>query len=144
MRRYAKLSTIELNHLTDILNFFFNRCDKINIYFPNTVSEATAEEMTTFKNKFLAATHIVENTEELATLEESLEEKEGFVMVIASLTEEVKALLLDMKQNLHLDLGLIDGDKVIFYIGDGDECVIEADEDSDLFTSPLFDCFRAI
>lgn len=144
MRRYAKLSTIELNHLTDILNFFFNRCDKINIYFPNTVSGSTSQEMTTFKNKFLAATHIVENVEELASLEETLEEKEGFTMIIASLTEEVKSLLLNMNKNLHFDLGLIDGDKVLFYIGDGDECVIEADEDSDILTSPLFDSFKTI
>lgn len=142
MRRYAKLSTIDTHLLSDILKFFFNRCDKVNIYFPNTISQES--EVNTFKNEFLAATHIIENAEELASLEETLEEKEGFSMIIASLTDEVKALLLDMKSNLHLNLGLIEGDKVLFYIGDEDECVIEADEDSDIFTSSLFDSFKTI
>lgn len=142
MRRYAKLSTIGTHLLSDILKFFFNRCDKVNIYFPNTISQES--EVNTFKNEFLAATHIIENAEELASLEETLEEKEGFSMIIASLTDEVKALLLDMKSNLHLNLGLIEGDKVLFYIGDEDECVIEADEDSDIFTSSLFDSFKTI
>ena len=142
MRRYAKLSTIELSHLQDIFNYFFDRCDKVNIYFPNTTDETS--EVTTFKNRFLAATHIIENADELGSLEETLEEKEGFSMIIASLTEEVKELLLGMKTNLHLNLGLIQGDKVLFYIGDEDECVIEADEDSDIFASSLFDSFKTI
>ena len=142
MRCYSKLSSIDVSLLSDILKFFFNQCDKVNIYFPNTTCESP--EVTTFKNKFLAATHIIENTEELASLEETLQEKEGFSMIIASLTDEVKTLLLDMKTNLHLNLGLIQGDKVLFYIGDEDECVVEADEDSDIFNSPLFDSFKTI
>ncbi len=142
MRRYSKLSTIDSNLLIDILKFFFDRCDKVNIYFPNTTKETS--EVNTFKNQFLAATHIIENAEELGSLEETLEEKEGFSMIIASLTNEVKTLLLDMKTNLHLNLGLIEGDKVLFYIGDEDECVIEADEDSDIFASSLFDSFKTI
>lgn len=144
MRRYAKLSTIELSHLQDIFNYFFDRCDKVNIYFPNTTKGSLLTEITEFKTKFLAATHIIENAEELGTLEETLEEKEGFSMIIASLTAEVKELLLTMKPNLHLDLGLIQGDKVLFYIGDEDECVIEADEDSEIFESSLFDSFKTI
>ncbi|WP_054743061.1 hypothetical protein [Cellulosilyticum ruminicola] len=142
MRRYSKLSTIDSNLLTDILKFFFDRCDKVNIYFPNATKEAS--EINTFKNSFLAATHIIENAEELGSLEETLEEKEGFSMIIASLTDEIKTLLLDMKTNLHLNLGLIEGAKVLFYIGDEDECVIEADEDSDIFASSLFDSFKTI
>ncbi len=142
MRRYSKLSTIDLNLLTDILKFFFDRCDKVNIYFPNTTAEAS--EVAMFKNKFLAATHIIENADELGALEDTLEEKEGFSMIIASLTDEVKELLLNMKLNLHLNLGLIQGEKVLFYIGDEDECVIEADDSSDIFASPLFDSFKTI
>lgn len=144
MRRYAQLSTLELSHFKEILSFFFDRCDKVNIYFPNNVKESPNEEMTSFKNKFLAATHIIEESDELSNLEESLEEKEGFSMVIASLTADVKALLLDMKPQLHLSLGLISGDKVLFYLGDEDECVIEANEHSEIFKSPLFDGFKTI
>ncbi|PHV69391.1 hypothetical protein CS063_16040 [Sporanaerobium hydrogeniformans] len=140
MRRYARLSEIRTEELQHILNYLFTLCDKVNIYFPNTCST----EVATFKEKFLAATHIAYNLHELSSLEEALEEKEGFSMIIASLTEEVKALLLGMKPNLHLDLGLISGEKVLFYWSDEDECVIETDEDSDVFDLPLFNQFKHI
>ena len=140
MRRYAKLSQIATGDLNQILNYPFTICDKINIYFPNTCSD----EVASFKSRFLNATHIVENLEELSSLEEALEEKEGFTMIIASLTEEVKELILAMKPNFHLDLGLIAGDKVLFYWGDEDECVIETEEDADLFSAPVFDIFKKI
>ena len=144
MRRYAKLSSLDEKLFIDILKFFFDRCDKVNIYFPNVVKSAHLNDVNTFKTKFLAATHIIENPEELGNLEESLEEKDGFSMIIASLTEEVKELIIQMKPNLSLNLGLIEGDKVLFYIGDEDECVVEADEDSDIFKSSLFDTFKTI
>ena len=144
MRRYAQLSTLELTHFQEILKFFFDRCDKVNIYFPNVTKGTLSEEILTFKNKFLAATHIIEESEELGNLEETLEEKEGFSMVIASLTPEVKELLLQMKSQLHLSLGLISGEKVLFYLGDEDECVVEASEDSEIFNSKLFESFQVI
>lgn len=144
MRRYAKLSSIDKKLFIDILKFFFDKCDKVNIYFPNTTKNAQSKEINTFKTNFLAATHIIENPEELGNLEESLEEKDGFSMIIASLTEEVKELIIQMKSNLSLNLGLIQGDKVLFYLGDEDECVVEADEDSDIFKSTLFDTFKTI
>ena len=142
MRRYAKLSTFDLTYFQEILKFFFDRCDKVNIYFPN--SDVVSEEIYAFKTKFLAATHIIEESEELANLEEALEEKEGFSMIIASLTPEVKELLLQMKPQLHLSLGLISGEKVLFYIGDEDECVVEASENSEIFKSQLFEAFQVI
>lgn len=144
MRRYAKLSTFDLTHFQEILKFFFNMCDKVNIYFPNSNSDAISEEINIFKTKFLAATHIIEESEELANLEETLEEKEGFSMVIASLTPEVQELLLQMKLQLHLSLGLISGEKVLFYVGDEDECVVEASENSEIFKSKLFESFQVI
>ena len=144
MRRYAKVSTLDLSHFKDILNFFFDRCDKVNIYFPNNLKGDFSAELAAFKTKFLAATHIIEESDELASLEESLEEKEGFSMVIASLNSVVKTLLLEMKPELHLSLGLISGDKVLFYLGDDDECVIEANENSEIFNSSLFDTFQTI
>lgn len=144
MRRYTKLSTLELSHFKEILTFFFDRCDKVNIYFPNAIKGNLSEDITTFKNKFLSATHIIETSDELGELEETLAEKEGFSMIIASLTPEVKGLLLEMKPQLHLSLGLISGDKVLFYVGDEDECVIEANDDSEIFNSSLFESFQTI
>lgn len=144
MRRYAKLSTLDLTHFQEILKFFFDRCDKVNIYFPNVIQGALSEEISTFKNKFLAFTHIIEESEELGNLEETLEEKEGFSMIIASLTPDIKELLLQMKPELHLSLGLISGEKVLFYVSEEDECVIEANENSEIFTSDLFKSFQII
>lgn len=144
MRRYTKLSTLELSHFKEILTFFFDRCDKVNIYFPNAIKGNLSEDVTNFKNKFLSATHIIETSDELGELEETLAEKEGFSMIIASLTPEVKGLLLEMKPQLHLSLGLISGDKVLFYVGDEDECVIEANDDSEIFNSSLFESFQTI
>lgn len=144
MRRYTKLSTIELDTFREILNFFFKKCDKVNIYFPNSPRSATGDEITAFKNKFLSATHIIEDEDELTGLEESLVEKEGFTMIIASLNREVESLILEMKPELHLSLGLISGEKVLFYLGDEDECVIEDDESSELFNSELFSKFKTI
>ena len=144
MRRYAKVSTFNLTQFQEILIFFFDRCDKVNIYFPTSTPDSISQDVNAFKTKFLAATHIIESGDELASLEESLEEKEGFSMVIASLTPEVKELILQMNPQLHLSLGLISGEKVLFYVGDEDECVIEANENSEIFTSQLFESFQVI
>ncbi len=143
MRRYAQLSSLDKELFNNILEFFFNKCDKVNIYFPNVLS-ASQSNVATFKNNFLSATHIIENPEELGDLENSLEEKEGFSMIIASLTSEVKTLLLQFDCSFSLNLGLIDGEKVLFYIGDEGECVVEAEDDSDIFASNLFDTFKTI
>lgn len=144
MRRYAKLSTLEPTHFQEILKYFFTKCDKVNIYFPNTSQVTISDELNSFKNKFLAATHIIDTSEELGALEETLTEKEGFSMIIASLNSEVQNLLLEMKEELQLSLGLIAGDKVLFYVGDEGECVVEANENSDIFTSSLFESFQII
>ncbi len=143
MRRYAQLSLLDKELFKTILEFFFDKCDKVNIYFPNDLS-STQEKLALFKHNFLGATHIIENPEELGSLEESLEEKDGFSMIIASLTSEVKELLLQFDCGFALNLGLIDGDKVLFYIGDEGECVIEAEDDSDIFKTNLFDGFKTI
>lgn len=144
MRRYAKLSTLDLSLFREILTYFFDKCDKINIYFPNKAEGHLSSELSTFKNKFLDATHLVNMDEDFADLEASLEEKEGFSMIIASLNDEVKALLLEMKPELHLNLGLISGDKVLFFMSDDEECVIEANEHSEIFKSSLFNNFKTI
>lgn len=144
MRRYAKLSSLSHEQFKEILRFFYGECDKVNIYFPNTIHEKSNDDIVAFKKAFLAATHIIENPEELGSLEETLEEKIGFTMVIASLTEEVKSLILELKASFHLNLGLISGDKVLFYIGDEGECVVEAEEDSTIFNSPLLESFQII
>lgn len=140
MRRYCMLSNISSNDLKDIYTYLFNICDKVNIYFPNE----TSLEIMNFKNTFLDAIHITKASDELLSAEDSWEEKEGYSMVIASLTDEVKNLIVNMNSDFHLSLGLITNDKVLFYIGDEGECILEDAEDSVIFSSPLFSTFKTI
>jgi hypothetical protein len=134
------LSNISSNTLKDIYTYLFNSCDKVNIYFPN---EAPSDIMN-FQNTFLEAVHIAKSSDALFSSEDNLEEKEGYSMIIASLTDEVKNLILNIKPEFHLSLGLIANDKVLFYIGDEGECIIEDSEDSVIFSSPLFNSFKVI
>ncbi|WP_069998742.1 hypothetical protein [Cellulosilyticum sp. I15G10I2] len=140
MRKYCALSNIPSNTLKETFTYLFNICDKVNIYFPN---EASLEIMN-FKDTFLKAAHIANLSNELLSTEDALEEKEGYAMIIASLTDEIKELILNINAHFSLSLGLINGDKVIFYIGDAGECIIEDAEDSDIFSSPLFNTFKTI
>jgi len=140
MRQYNTLSNISTNTLKEIYTYLFTLCDKVNIYFPN---EGSLEIMN-FKNTFLEAIHITKASDELFSSEDALEEKEGYSMVIASLTDEVKNLILNMNSAFRLSLGLITKDKVLFYIGDAGECIIEDTADSVIFSSPLFNTFKTI
>lgn len=140
MRKYCNLSNSSSTTLNEIFTYLFNICDKVNIYFPN---EASLETMK-FKDTFLKAAHIANLSDELLSAEDALEEQEGYAMIIASLTSEIKKLILNMNADLHLSLGLISGDKVLFYISDEGECIIEDVEDSDIFSSSLFTHFKTI
>ncbi|MDF2594851.1 MAG: hypothetical protein K0R69_1192 [Clostridia bacterium] len=140
MRRYCKLSAIPLNNLKEIFEHLFTVCNKVNIYFPNI----TSPEISEYKITFLKAAHIDTVSEEALSTEDALEEKEGYSMVIASLSNEVKDLIYNMNTDFHLSLGLIAESKVLFYIGDEDECIIEDASDSTIFSSPLFDMFKPI
>lgn len=140
MRQYCKLSNLSSDTLKEIFCYFFSKCDKINIYFPNEAPE----DIISFKEKFLNAIHIEKTAGELSSLEDDLDEKEGYSMIIASLTEEVKELIININDSFHLSLGLISGEKVLFYIGDEGECIIEDNENSEIFSSSLFNAFQVI
>lgn len=136
MRLYASTLTMTNDLYTEIIKYFFNTCDKVNIYFPNEASM----ELLEFKKEFLSTTHIYEPEDELA----HLEPKEGFTMIIASLSEEVKNLLLNIKTSYHLSFGLIEGFNVVLYIGNDGECVVEMDNADKLLSQPLFSTFTQI
>lgn len=140
MRQYCKLSHIPEKILKEIITYFFIRCDKVNIYFPNQSSL----ELMKYKETFLKTIDIADLSDELLSLEDTPQEKEGYSMIIASLTEEVKHLILNMDSAFHLSLGLISGNRVLFYVGDEGECIIEDEEDSNMFSSPLFSTFKTI
>lgn len=136
MKLYANLSHISNDTMHDILGYFFNICNKVNIYFPND----SDDELISFKDTFLEATSISELNEDESS---PLEPKEGFSMVIASLSPKVNDLLTQVKSSYHLSFGLIQDDKVLLYLGDEGEVVIESDDES-ITSHSLFLDFKAI
>lgn len=135
MKLYANLSQLSTDTMHDITGYFFNICNKVNIYFPN---DANAE-LVAFKDAFLAATSIGEFEDETS----ALEPKEGFTMVIASLSPQVKQLLEQIKSSYHLSFGLIQDDKVLLYLGDEGEVVVESDDEV-ITSNSLFSHFQSI
>lgn len=135
MKLYSDLSQISSEHMQDIVNYFFNICNKVNIYFPNDAND----ELVAFKDSFLTATCISELEDDTSTLEP----KEGFSMVIASLSPQVNDLLRHVKASYHLSFGLIQDDRVLLYVGDEGEVVIET-EDNSLASHSLFTNFKQI
>lgn len=136
MKLYANLSKISNDTMHDILGYFFNICNKVNIYFPND----SDDELISFKDTFLEATSISELDEDESS---PLEPKEGFSMVIASLSPKVNDLLSQVKSSYHLSFGLIQDDKVLLYLGDEGEVVIESDDEA-ITSHSLFSDFKAI
>lgn len=135
MKLYSDLSQISSEHMQDIVNYFFNICNKVNIYFPNEADS----ELVAFKDSFLTATCISELEDDTS----ALEPKEGFSMVIASLSPQVNDLLRHVKASYHLSFGLIQDDKVLLYVGDEGELVIETEDDT-LASHSLFTNFQQI
>jgi hypothetical protein len=136
MKLYSTINTLSKEHFNSILNFFFSTCESVNIYFPNECSE----EVLNFKNQFLKSIALLGIEEDELSV---LEPKEGFMMLIASLNEEVCQLLLKMEPSYALSFGLIAKEEVVFYVGDQGEIVIETKDDI-LAENELFKGFRMI
>lgn len=124
MQLYSNISNLSGDQFKNIIKYLANHCEKVSIYFPNEADD----ELVTFKNRFLQATDIFEGEDEVA----GLEPKEGFSMVIASISEPVQALLSEVKSSYHLSFGLIKNDQALLYVGDEGEIVVDSDEDLDL------------
>lgn len=124
MQLYSNISNLSGDQFKGIIDYLSGRCEKVSIYFPN---DADAD-LLAFKNKFLQATDIFEGEDEVA----GLEPKEGFSMVIASISEPVKELLSEVKSSYHLSFGLIQGDQAVLYVGDEGEIVVDTEESLDL------------
>lgn len=135
MKLYSTVQNLAQNQFKKVLTYCFSCCDTVNIYFPNECSE----EILAFKNKFLKAISLLEIEDELSVLEP----KEGFMMLIASLNEEVQALLAGLDPSYGLSFGLIQKENVLLYVGDAGEVVIET-EDAALTEQELFKGFKMI
>jgi hypothetical protein len=118
MSLYTKLDTLPKETYALLLKYFFNICQKVNIYFP---TDCTAH-LAAYKNSFLDAIDIHESCDEFS----ALEPKEGFTMVIASLTPAVFEHLLQIPtSDFHLSFGLILDDEVRFYVDEDGGLILD-------------------
>ncbi len=80
MRYYANIQNLEPSVVQDIFRISFNYCNKINIYFPD---DATSE-ITALKEAFTSLSGIGEMNPQ----DDEIRHKEGFSMLIASLSRD--------------------------------------------------------
>lgn len=131
MKLYANISELSQETFNKILKFCFPQCNKLSIYFPNDCNDLLND----FKIKFLNATELYALDDELSILEP----KEGFSMVITSLSETVQELLFEMPYGEALSFGIIQDENLVFFISEEGELAIdlpsEAIEGDALFTN---------
>lgn len=129
MKLYANISELSQETFNAILEFCFPYCNKLSIYFPNDCQST----LNTFKIKFLSATELYAIDDELAVLEP----KEGFSMVITSLSETVQKLLFELPYGEALSFGLIQDENLTFFISEEGEIALdlpyEVIQDASLF-----------
>ena len=135
MKLYANISDFSQDTFNAILNFCFPHCNKLSIYFPNECNE----KVQTFKTKFLNATKLYTIDDELAVLEP----KEGFSMVITSLSNTVQDLLTHLPYREPLSFGIIHDENLIFFISEEGEVAIDLPDEVATSTN-LFDSFTKI
>lgn len=129
MKLYANISELSQETFHAIVEFCFPYCNKLSIYFPNDCPS----NLNTFKIKFLSATELYAIDDELAVLEP----KEGFSMVITSLSKTVQYLLSELPYGEALSFGLIQDENLVFFISEEGEIALdlpsEAIQDLSLF-----------
>lgn len=135
MKLYANISELSHEAFNKIIEFCLPHCNKLSIYFPNDSNDI----LDNFKIKFLNATELYAIDDELAVLEP----KEGFSMVITSLSETVQNLLSKMPHGEPLSFGLIEDENLVFFISEEGEIVIDLPA-KDIQDEPLFETFTKI
>lgn len=135
MKLYANISELSQETFNDILEFCFSHCNKLSIYFPNDCKDTLND----FKIKFLSATELYAIDDELSVLEP----KEGFTMVITSLSDTVQELLFEMPYGEALSFGIIEDEDLIFFISEEGEIAIDLSSEL-IEDEPLFETFTKI
>ncbi len=132
MKLYGNLSDLTHEQFTDMLSFFYPECNKLSIYFPN---DGEAPVMS-FKEDFLEAIDVSEADDETSVLEP----KEGFSMVIASFSDNVKQLLARIEPSFKLSFGMMYDETLVLFIGEEGEIAIDSTNES-LMEHPIFSTF---
>lgn len=135
MKLYTNISDFSQETFNDILEFCFPHCNKLSIYFPNDCKDTLND----FKIKFLHATELYAIDDDLAVLEP----KEGFTMVITSLSETVRELLFEIPYGESLSFGIIQDEELIFFISEEGEIAIDLPSEV-IENEPLFEIFTKI
>lgn len=132
MKLYGNLSSLNDGQFNTLLDFFYPECNKVSIYFPNDAEVAVIN----FKERFLEAIDLCEIDDEPSILEP----KEGFSMVIAALSDNVKELLKEIHPSFHLSFGIIQEEALVLFVGEEGELAIDS-EQPDMTAHPLFKTF---
>lgn len=135
MKLYANISQFSQDTFNDILKFCIPHCNKLSIYFPNECHK----NLQSFKTEFLTATELYTIDDELAVLEP----KEGFSMVITSLSNTVQDLLTHFPYGEALSFGIIHDEELIFFVSEEGEIAIDLSKSLAESTN-LFDSFTKI
>lgn len=135
MKLYANISEFSQDTFNAILNFCFPHCNKLSIYFPNECNE----KVQAFKTKFLTVTELYTIDDELAVLEP----KEGFSMVITSLSSTVQDLLTHLPYQEALSFGVIYDEDLVFFLSEEGELAIDL-PNAVAESTNLFDSFTKV
>lgn len=135
MKLYANVSDFSHESFNEVIKFCLPHSNKLSIYFPNDGNDVVEN----FKVKFLNATELYALDDELAVLEP----KEGFSMVITSLSETVQSLLSELPYGEPLSFGLIEDEKLIFFISEEGEVAIDLPA-QEIQNEPIFETFTKI
>ncbi|OON99116.1 MAG: hypothetical protein ATN35_02315 [Epulopiscium sp. Nele67-Bin004] len=123
MKYYANIKDLEPHIISELLQMCFNYCNNINIYFPHDCSS----DIKSFKDAFVSLTSIGEIDQEDTDLGQ-LDEKEGFSMLIATLSRDIETLLLNKPPNINISYGLLDETHLFLYLDEEGEIIIESDK----------------
>ncbi len=115
---------LEVSTIKEVFNMAFNYCDKVIIYFPDDAA-ADIEELKSAFVSLIRAGNCHENDYSATGW---LKEKEGYSMLIATLSRDIQTFILNINPILNLCIGLLDAGHVFLYLGVDGKIVIESDK----------------
>ncbi len=127
MKYYGNIQDLERQQVQEIFKMAFNYCNKVNIYFPHQGNEKISQ----LKESFVSLTTIGhidkdEDDSEVWGAEAKLKDKEGFSMLIATLSRDIQTLIVNSFPLLGIHMGLLDENHIFLYLDADGEIIIES------------------
>ncbi|OOB78191.1 MAG: hypothetical protein ATN33_01255 [Epulopiscium sp. Nele67-Bin001] len=124
MKYYTHIKDLKLRTIQDVFKMAFNYCNRVIIYFPNECDEDIAKLKQSFTSLIVAGN----NHENDYSATGWLKEKQGFTMLIATLSRDIQTFIVNINPILNISLGLLDDGHVFLYLGDDGQLIIETDK----------------